>query len=79
MQTDRRVAVVLHFAGTPTGEGDAGVVSRTCRMKTGAERYVPNGLIRQLGLRNVQSIQASWRPTQKGLLSASVTHVLYFE
>jgi hypothetical protein len=44
VQTDRRVAVVLHFAGTPTGEGDAGVVSRTCRMKTGADRYIPNGL-----------------------------------
>ncbi len=53
MQTDRRVAVVLHFAGTPTGEGDAGVVSRTCRMKTGADRYVLNGLIREMATRRV--------------------------
>jgi len=41
--------------------------------------FVPNGLVRQLGLRTGQKIEASWRPPQKGQRSASVTQVLTVE
>ena len=41
--------------------------------------FVPNGLIRQFGLRTGQQIQANWRPPAKGQRSASVSQVLTVE
>jgi transcription termination factor Rho len=41
--------------------------------------FVPNGLIRQLGLRSGQAIKASWRPPSKGQRSASVSQVISVE
>ena len=41
--------------------------------------FVPNGLVRQLGLRTGQAVTAQWRPPQKGQRSASVTQVLTVE
>ncbi len=41
--------------------------------------FVPNGLIRQFGLRSGQCVQANWRPPAKGQRSASVCQVLAVE
>lgn len=41
--------------------------------------FVPNGLIRQFGLRSGQNILANWRPPAKGQRSASATQVLSVE
>jgi transcription termination factor Rho len=41
--------------------------------------FVPNGLVRQFGLRTGQQIRASWRPPAKGQRSASVSQVLDIE
>src|SRR4028118_2165413 len=41
--------------------------------------FVPNGLVRQHGLRTGQAIQAAWRPPGKGQRSASVSQVLSIE
>jgi transcription termination factor Rho len=41
--------------------------------------FVPNGLVRQLGLRTGQAIQAAWKPPSKGQRSASVSQVLSIE
>jgi transcription termination factor Rho len=41
--------------------------------------FVPNGLIRQFGLRTGQWITAAWRPPAKGQRSASVSQVLAVE
>lgn len=41
--------------------------------------FVPNGLVRQYGLRTGQLIKATWRPAGKGQRSASVIQVLEIE
>jgi transcription termination factor Rho len=41
--------------------------------------FVPNGLVRQLGLRSGQLVTANWRPPGKGQRSASVSQVLAVE
>lgn len=41
--------------------------------------FVPNGLIRQFGLRSGQMIRANWRPPAKGQRSASATQILSVE
>jgi len=41
--------------------------------------FVPNGLVRQLGLRSGQLVTANWRPPGKGQRSPSVTQILAVE
>lgn len=41
--------------------------------------FVPNGLIRQFGLRTGQRVAANWRPPAKGQRSASATQILTIE
>ena len=41
--------------------------------------FVPNGLIRQFGLRSGHCVKAAWRPPGKGQRSASVSQVLAVE
>jgi transcription termination factor Rho len=41
--------------------------------------FVPNGLVRQFGLRTGQSLKANWRPPAKGQRSASVSQIVEIE